>query len=221
MTIDQAFRLCLYVIDKEMRGSLTGNQFNLLAPIAQLEVMSELLGNEELLNERGVPPYGYNFNRKIDTYLRPLVIGPVTVTVDSSGNWTYPENFIWPDAVHKADYTPIRIVDADQFPDVKINTIHPPTAEYPVLVLRNPQGYCDPITLGSFKMSYLRKPDDPYWAYTVSNDEEVYTGSGSVDFQLHYLAHPRIVRNILSKVGVNLSALEITAYAESQNQIKP
>jgi hypothetical protein len=221
MTIDQAYRTCLYIYNKNKSGTFTGQQFNLLAPIAQLEVLGELLGNEQLLNERGVPPYGYGFNRKIDTYLKPLLTQPVTITVLGSGLWDYPEGFIWPDAVYKSDFTKIRVVDEDQFAAVKQNTIHPPTAEYPVIVLRNGQGYCDPNSLASFKMTYLKKPDDPYWAYTVSNDEQIYTGSGSVDFQLHYLVHPKIVRNILKKVGINLSLAEVTMYMENQDQIKP
>lgn len=218
MTIDQAFRFCLYVINKEQRGSLDAAQFNLLAPICQLEVMSILLGNEENLNERGVPPYGYKFNRKIDTYLQPLIIGPVTVNVDSSGNWDYPEGFIWPDSVHKTDYMRIKIVDSDQYPDIKKSEIHPPTSDYPVIVLRNPQGYCDPVNLGSFRMSYLKRPDDPYWAFVVVNDVEVYTGSGSVNFQLHELAHLKICGKILEKVGVNLSEAMITQYAMEKDQ---
>lgn len=216
MNINQAYEFIQYVANKKQRGIITPDQFNLLAPIAQLETISNLLGNEELLSPSGVPPYGYKSNLKIDTLLRPLVTGPVTVTVDSSGNWNYPDGFIWPDAVHKADYTPIEIVDSDEFPNKKISVIHPPAAEYPVLVLRYPQGYCDPNNLVSFKMSYVKMPTDPYWAYTVTNDEPVYQASGSVDFAINALGHLRICMKILQAVGINLDMLQITAYATAK-----
>lgn len=215
MSIDTAYKFCLYCINKNQAGSFTGAQFNLLAPTAQLELISNLLGNEELLNNRGVPPYGYKSNRKIDTLLRPLVVTPETITVAGDGTWAYPEGFIWPDVVHKTNFYPIKIVDSDEYPDVKTSVIHPPTTDYPVIILNYPLGFCDPITLGTFKMGYLKMPVDPYWAFSVVNDVEVYSPSGSVDFALHPMAHLRICMKILQSVGVNLDmAGLVTAYAQ-------
>lgn len=213
MTIDQSYRFIQFVTNKEQRGDIKPADFNLLAPIAQLELISNLLGNEELLSPSGVPPYGYKSNRKIDTLLRPLVAGPSTIVVDGSGNFNYPEGFIWPDAVHKADYTKIRIVDSDEYPDIKQSAIHPPTSDYPVIVMRYPQGYCDPINLASFKMSYVAMPADPYWNFTEANDEAVYVASGSVDFALHPIAHLRICMKILQHVGINLDMAQVMQYA--------
>lgn len=214
MTIDQAYRFIQFVTNKEQRGDIPPAQFNLIAPLAQLELISNLLGNEELLSPSGVPPYGYKSNRKIDTLLRPLVTGPITITVDGSGNFSYPSDFLWPDAVHKADYTKIRIVDSDEYPEVKQSVIHPPTSDYPVIIFRSPQGYCDPINLGSFKMSYVAIPTDPYWNYSDVNNEPVYVASGSVDFALNPIAHLRICMKILQHIGINLDAMQVTQYAK-------
>ena len=52
MTIDSALKFILYIINKEQRGSITPTEFNLLAPLAQLELISNLLGNEELLGHQ-------------------------------------------------------------------------------------------------------------------------------------------------------------------------
>jgi hypothetical protein len=297
MTINAAFEFILFIMNKEQRGSITPAQFNMLAPIAQTEVISKLLGNEHKLNERGVPMFAYKSNRKIDTILQPLMVGPELISPDSftitgitkanpgvitfssigdlqngdtiyisgvsgmtqvngntyvitdisgntaqlkttdgenvntsayttytsggtarNGSFTYPDGMLWPDAVHKLDWSPITMADTDEYPGLKTSDLHPPTTDYPVCVFRNPKGYIDPISLSNFRMSYLAMPDDPYWAYVVTNDEAVYTTSGSVNFAIHQLGHQWICQVILQAIGINLDATQITAYAQMKEE---
>lgn len=292
MTIDQAYQFCLFICNKEQRNSFTPAQFNLLAPIAQKEVISKLLGNEHQLNERGVPMFAYKSNRKIDTLLQPLMVGPDMITSDTftitgitkanpgvitfssigdlvngesiyisgvigmtnvngntyvitniSGNtaqlkttngdnlnttgfstytsggvarngaFSYPSGMLWPDAVHKLDWSPIKLADTDEYLMIKGSHLHPPSTEFPVCIFRNPKGYVDPINISNFRMSYLAMPADPYWAYVITNSEAVYTASGSVNFALHELAHQWICQVILAAVGVNLDATTVAQYA--------
>lgn len=301
MNINQAYELINFISNKSQRGTFPPAKFNMLAPICQLEVISKLLGNEQLLNEKGVPPYGYKSNRKIDTILRPLVVGPVLIepttytitavtkanpgvvtfsdigdltegspiyisgvigmtqlngnqyvvknfsgntaelwsTLDAKistlvfgtytsggtaydGSFEYPEGFIWPDAVHRLDYSPISVLDEDEYPARKVSALKPPSSDYPVCIFRGAKtaadspgtvrGFIDPLYI-NFRMSYLKMPVDPYWAYVVTNDEPVYTGSGSVDFSIHPIGHQRICQLILQAVGINLDEAAITQYA--------
>jgi hypothetical protein len=129
------------------------------------------------------------------------------------GGWDYPEGFIWPDAVQKFDGSLISIMDSDEYPHIKNSVIKPPTSTYPVIMFRDGRGFVDPFDV-SFRMSYVKTPVDPYWAYTVANDEPVYTGSGSVDFSLDPMAHLRICMKILQAIGINLDAAQISAYAQ-------
>ena len=292
MTIAQSYDFVNFCFNKEQRGTFPPAKFNLVAPIAQLEVTSKLLGNEQALNERGLPPYGYKSNRKIDTLLRPLVVGPTLITPDTfaitaitkanpgvvtfsgigdlsngdlvyitgvlgmtqvnggtymlanisgntaqlkttdvvnvnttsystyvsggtayNGSWSYPTDMIWPDAIHKIDYTKITAVDSDEYPGLKKSHLHPPSSDYPLCVFREPKGYIDPINIPAFRLSYLATPPDPYWAYTTVNDEPVYSGSGSVDFAIHPLGHQRICQVILQMVGINLDSAQLLQYS--------
>ena len=214
MTIDQAYRFVNFVSNKEQRGNIKPADFNLLAPICQLELIANLLGNEEKLTERAVPLYGYKSNRKIDTILLPLVTGPVGVNSDSMGEFVYPSGFIWVDSVYTPSNTvTMRIIDQDEYQHVKKSTIHPPSASYPIVIFRQPKGYCEPNGTG-FQMTYVKMPTDPYWAYVVMSGEPVYTGSGSVDFAVHAIGHLRICMKILQAVGINLDAIQIMQYAK-------
>lgn len=213
--INSIFELVNTVSNKEQRGSITPARFNLLAKTAQTEVISELLGNNQNLNERGVPPYGYGSNRRVNESIRPLVYGPIDIVIRSNGDFDYPYGYIWPDSVSKTDFTPFAaILEADQYPRIKHSTIKPPTLDYPVMVFRNPYGFIDPYSIGAFKMSYVKRPPDPVWAYDVVNDVPVYNSGTSVQFTVNdVFCLTRIAMKILQYVGVNLDAAQVTQLA--------
>jgi hypothetical protein len=213
MTIDLVFQIVMYIANKEMRGDIPPAKFNLLAKVAQLEFMSKRIGNIQIMNQQGVPQYGYESTWRIHEDLRPFVYGPVTVPIRTDGNFDYPYGYIWPDAIHKNDFRPIDRITSDQYPFLKHSQISPPAADYPVCILRNPYGFIDPYSIGSFGMSYVKTPPDPVWGYTVVNDVPVFNAATSVDLMIPPMSYLEIVLLVCQHVGINLSALQITEYA--------
>jgi hypothetical protein len=221
MTIDEAYSLCKYVANKDQNGNtFKPAQFNMLAKVAQMDFISKRLGNVKLIGQSGSTPFGYQSNRKVHEDLRPLVYGPVGIHIQpNTGLFTYPYGYIWPDAVHKLDWTPIWEVATDEYPHVKKSTVIPPSSDYPVVVHRGAYGYIDPYTIGMFGMSYVKMPADPIWNYTVVNNEEVYNPIGSVDFQVSPNSHFELVLTILQMAGVNLDMPMLLQYADQKEQI--
>lgn len=213
MTIELVHDLVFYIANKDQRGNITPAEFNILAKVAQLEFMSTRIGNIKTINQQGVPPFGYESTWRIHEDLRPFVYGPVNILVRPNGDFDYPYGYMWPDAIHKNDFWPITRLTSDQYTFQKHNTITPPTADYPVCVLRNPYGFIDPYSIGSFGMSYVKEPPDPVWGYTTVNDAPVFNPATSVDLVIPPLCYTEIVMLILPHVGINLSALQITEYA--------
>lgn len=223
MNIDEAYRLCKYCANKDQSGNtFRPSDFNLLAKVAQLDFISDQLGNPKNLGPNGVLPYGYKSVRKISENLRPLVYGPIGIPIQpNTGLFQYPYNFLWPDAVHKLDWTPMREVTSDEYPNVKKNTVISPDEDYPIWIARGPYGFVDPYSIGTFGMSYVRAPRDPYWNYSGTSGQEVYVASGSVDFEVAPFlnAHFEICMRILAFVGVNLSVPDLlTAFAEMKQK---
>lgn len=218
MTIDEVYRLVNYVANKTQSGNtFTPSQFNLIAKVAQLEFINKRLGNIKAIDPRsGTPPFGYKSTRKVDVDLRPLVYGPITIPINSSGNFTYPDGFMWPDAFHKTDFKPITEVDSDEYPHIKHSTFEPPTADYPVLIFRNPYGFIDPYNIGNFSMSYVKTPPDPIWGYTEQSGVAVYNAAASQDFTVNPYtnAHYEICCIILAHVGINLSVDQLVGFAK-------
>jgi hypothetical protein len=213
MTISLVYDICLYISNKEQRGDIPPAKFNLLAKVAQLEFMSKRIGNIQIMNQQGVPQYGYESTWRIHEDLRPFLYGPITIPIRSNGDFDYPYGYIWPDAIHKNNFWPIDRITGDQYPHRKHSTITPPTEDYPVCILRNPYGFIDPYSIGSFGMSYVKAPPDPIWGYTTVNDAPVFNAATSVDLQIPPMSYLEVALLVLSHVGINLSALQITEYA--------
>lgn len=217
MTIDEVYQLVNYVANKNQSGNtFKPAQFNLLAKVAQLEFISKRLGNTKALNPAGTPSFGYKSNRKVDEDLRPLVYGPITIPVTvNTGVFSYPDRYMWPDAVHKNDFNPITEVDSDEYPFVKNSTFQSPTEDYPIVIYRNPYGFIDPYSIGSFGMSYVKAPPDPIWGYSDVNNAPVYNPATSVGLSVNPYtnAHLEICLIILQKVGVNLDMATLMQYA--------
>lgn len=186
-----------------------------------MDFISKRLGNIKTIGPNGTPPFGYQSNRKVHEDLRPLVYGPIGIPITpNTGLFQYPYNYIWPDSVHKLDWTPIQELQSDEYPAVKKSSIIAPTEDYPVVVHRGPYGFIDPYSIGTFGMSYVKAPQDPYWNFTVVNNQEEYTQIGSVDFQVNPYtnAHYEICLLILQKVGVNLDMDKLLGYSAQMEQ---
>lgn len=219
MIIDRVFSLVKIVSNKEQRGDITPARFNVLAEMAQLEYMSKRVGNLNRISDRtGTPKFefGYDANWRIHEDLRPMIAGPETIPLDGQGNFNYPYGYIWPDAVHKIDMTPIKRITQDQYPHIKRSAIIAPSSDYPVVIFRGQYGFVDPYQIGSISMSYLKVPPLPVWGYGVVNNEPVFDANLSTDFSVPPMAANEIALIILQHLGIYLSSAEISAFAASK-----
>lgn len=216
MLIDIVFQLVNFISNKEQRGNISPSQFNVLARAVQLEYISKRIGNIKIINERGVPAFGYESTWRIHEDLRPLIFGPISIPVQPSGAFAYPYGYVWPDAVSTNDYRPIRRLTEDQYPFVKSSDIVPPTAKYPVMIMRGQYGFIDPYSIGSFMMSYLKLPPDPVWGYTPINEVPVFDAGLSTDFSVTALSINELAMLILQHLGINLGSEEISQYANTK-----
>jgi hypothetical protein len=217
MIIDTIYQLVQYIANKEQRGDIPPGKFNLLVKTAQLQFISKRLGNAQI-TPGGVPTSGYQSSWIVNEDLRPFVYGPIEIPISNKGNFEYPYGYIWPDAWHKNDFAPITRINADQYPFIKRSHLIPPDEDYPYIIFRNPYGFIDPYSIGSFQMSYLKYPPDPIWGYTLVNDVPIFNTSTSVDVFVDPLSYLELTLMILQNVGVNLSSDLVTQYAVAKEK---
>lgn len=223
MTIDESYRFVNYVVNKEQQGEITADQFNLLAPIAQLSVINTRL--QPKYDDKGTLIKGFGVTDKLREDFRPILKNPQTIVV-STGIAAYPADYLYMDAMTTAAGRIITEATPDEIAVLNHSQIKFPSATYPKYVIEQNGFNIYPTSITSIKLAYLRKPLTPIRNYTLANDRSVYAVTGGVigggasqDFELDVLVHLEICANILSAVGLNLSLDKVVGYAEAMKQM--
>lgn len=215
MTIDEAYRLTSFVINAEQQGKLTADEFNLLAPIAQLSVINNRLQPE--YDDKGRLVKGMGVNDKIREEFRPILKNPQVIAV-SSGLAPYPVDYIYMDSMTDSAGKPITEAHGDEIAVLNQSQIKPPSVAFPKYVIHQNGFNIFPTSITSIRLAYLRKPVTPFRNYTLTNDRAVYNASGSQDFEIDVLAHLAICHQLLLAVGVNLNLDKVVAYAAAMKE---
>jgi len=220
MTIDQAFQFINFCCNKNQSGNISPSQFNMLAPLMQISVINELLGIDQKYQPHSpVPNYGFGISQKVREELRPIMVKPTTTAV-ASGIAVYPPDCLYLNAnITASDSSLITEATSDEIAILNKSVIKPPTATSPKFSVYSDGIYIFPSSITSIKLSYVRRPATPVWAYTITNDVPVYTSSGSQDFELAETSHLLICMKILQAVGVNLNLDQVTAYAMQKEAV--
>jgi hypothetical protein len=98
-----------------------------------------------------------------------------------------------------------------------------PTTTYPIYVYERKKLYVYPQTIQSgIQATYIRKPMDPVWNFTLSGNAYVYNPDTSINFELHDAEQTEIVLKILLYAGVVVkdpTIIQVAAQQVQQEQI--
>lgn len=219
MTIDEAYRLVQLVYNKNQSGNIKPDDFNNVAPIAQLSIINQVLGNEQQYQPNlELPKYGFRSSQKISEDLRPLVAPPSTIAL-SSGSGIYPTNSLYLDTViETSSGALVRPVEYDEAMILNTSVVRPPIVGKAIYYVLGNTINVLPVSIASIKVSFVATPTPPKWNYTIVNQQPVYSASGSQDFQIGSLLHLRVCHRILQYFGLNLLMSEIVNAATQFEQ---
>jgi len=222
MTIDQAYRFVNYVANKKQYGYIKPDDFNLLAPQAQISVVMNAYGNPKTYqNGRPIPIIGHSMTTKTQDDLLPLLKrddngGAGFPTVNNELD--YPIDYLHIDTLERLDvssFDSFSHLSTSEIIKRRTSHVQPPTTRFPAVAF-----YSDKIrvypNLTDVVIVYIRTPVDPVWAYTLVGINPVYDSVNSTQFELPIDKHNEICMFILQNIGINLSHNELTQYAKMQ-----
>jgi len=97
-----------------------------------------------------------------------------------------------------------------------------PTTTYPVYVYERQKLFVYPQTIQSgVEATYIRKPMDPVWNFTLSGNAYVYNPDTSINFELHDAEQTEIVLKVLLYAGVVVkdpTIIQVAAQQVAQEQ---
>jgi hypothetical protein len=226
VSIDTVYQRVLAILNKENRGYVTPQEFNLFANQAQLEIFEQYFFD---LNQYGRLP-------KNDTEYSdlPKIINEKLSKFKKSASVSYmTDHFHLPSDLHKLgtviynNTTPVEQIDKKNLLEYQLSKLTAPTTDNPVYVqnIANASGHWGlivyPTTINTnISITYVRKPNAVNWSYQTVAGNALYNASGSTDFELHESEETNLVLKILLYAGVSIKDPNIAQLADAKETKK-
>jgi|8_EtaG_2_1085327.scaffolds.fasta_scaffold24752_2 hypothetical protein len=242
INVDTVYQKVLALANKEQRGYITPQEFNLFANQAQMAIFEQYF--YDLNQFRRVPGNDTNYADMVSLLEQKIQIfehyaDPLTTTnwedVDSPGEYSLPNapNNIYRISQIIVDGKNVEIVNSKDFNNFANSPLTKPTDSRPIATVTrvgiagnpSPEGVLRVSKFGDLEMWYIRKPVDVNWGYTVftggqSNIDALYNPGISTDFELHASDQGELVNRILGLAGISIQKPELTQVAAGLEQGK-
>lgn len=228
-SIDENFKLVKYIIKKNLNGDVSDASFNMLINQAQLSYLSHLIGGTETYQQgRPISRVEIGNNQHIAQKLSPFIDTPELLTVDSNGNAVFPTDMIVVNAMFKVNATtPSSREYAGRIKWVKQDNLYShlddpidPVADNPIYLIEKNKFQFYPLSLGNAKISYVKKPANVVWGYTIdSNSRHVYNAGTSTNLAWGEIDQMEIIARVVKIIGVNLNAASVVSFANEMKTI--
>ena len=216
--IDTVYQRVLSIANKEQRGYITPQEFNLLANQAQLEIFEQYFHD---INQFGrLPGNKTEYSDMIDNInekLKPFQNYQTAMSVSSSsigvldsnlhklGKVTY--NQATGTGSTSTFHIEIEEIDQGQLAEMELSPLTRATIERPYYVRKTAtQILLFPAasfaSSGNVFYNWIDKPAKVEWTYTVVNGEALYNSTNVVDFELHASEETKLVIKILELAGI-------------------
>ena len=228
MNVNDMYRICQFAINKAQNGYLTPSEFNLIINQAQISYQDYLLGEfQQYQYGRPQARINYSQNENIRQRLSPLITESTLAINGTSGEATYPNDYVQADAVRTSTFARVRYVQQDSLYSYYNSEIDP-IATNPIYLLEPTGLQFYPKTLGTAVLTYVKDAPEIVWAYTTVSGRPVYaatqTGAGvtpttgTVQPVWDNVDLLEIIARALKLVGVSLQIGQVEQYANQVTQ---
>ena len=206
ISIDTVYQKVLVFANKEQRGYITPQEFNLFADQAQMEIFEQYFYDLNQLsrvhgNSEEYADIKHNIQEKIAIFENTSSISGGTINASD----LYRLGTVY------ANNREIEEVQQNEILYINQSLLARPTAERRVYVrIADNKILIYPTGLTSANCTYIKKPTKPSWGYVVVNGNAMYDSSNVTNFDLHFSEESELVYKILKFAGVAMKRDDIT-----------
>tara|TARA_R100000808_G_C2123949_1_gene134580 strand:+ start:53 stop:748 length:696 start_codon:yes stop_codon:yes gene_type:complete len=208
VNIDTVYQRVLLLANKEQRGYITPQEFNLFANQAQMDIFEQYFydlnqflktpGNDTLYAD----PVTI-LQDKIELFHKSTTIGP------GSNPFDLPSDSYRLGQVRYNNTTLGYGVDVErsshrQFMVARNTPLGKPTLSRPAYYMKDTRIIVNPSSIDKIDINYIRRPEAVKWAYTVVQGKAIYNSTNSTNFELHDSEEVELVFKILELAGITL-----------------
>ena len=202
VSIDTVYQKVLAFANKEQRGYITPQEFNLFADHAQKEIFEQYFydlnqfirvsGNSEEYSD-----IIHNINEKIAVFEKVSAINNGIIAED---------DIFRLGTVIANDNTIVEEVQQDDILEMNMSPLTKPTDSRPVYVRTgfNTMSFYPASYSFTGTCTYVKKPSKPNWGYVVHNETALHDPTNKVDFELHPSEENELVYKILKFAGLSM-----------------
>tara|TARA_R100000781_G_C4078468_1_gene126904 strand:+ start:254 stop:976 length:723 start_codon:yes stop_codon:yes gene_type:complete len=229
VNIDTVYQRVLSIANKEQRGYITPQEFNLFANQVQMDMFEQYF-------------YDLNQFRRVQgsfessTDMISIIEDKISIFEEVDGanamsnypiagnamRMTIPSDVYRITRVEAGGAQAERLNNNDFNDVVDSGPLTKPSEPRPVYNLRKSQlrinngAPVNPSNTGC-GMFYIRKPKTVKWGYVVLNDKALYNSNTSVNFELHPSEETELVIKILSLAGISIEDMALYQIAEAED----
>ena len=221
ISVDKVYQQVLALANKEQRGYITPQEFNLLADRAQMDIFEQYFYDENqadrnLKNSTQFSNVDEMLDEKISIFKQ---VGTITVV---AGVGTLPAGLYRLGIVYRTNSE----IEFEQLTEeemlyIRKSPLTKPTSQFPAYYRGTAATIKIFPNIGAVSCNYIRRPAVAKWGYVVVNEKALYNAGTSTNFELHKSDESELVYKILSLAGITIHKPGLGTYGDQQitNQI--
>tara|TARA_R100001463_G_scaffold57701_2_gene109984 strand:- start:281 stop:967 length:687 start_codon:yes stop_codon:yes gene_type:complete len=215
--VDSVYQRVLALANKEQRGYITPQEFNLIAPLAQMEIFEQYFydQNQADRNVKNSTEYS-NVDEMLDEKISPFKLSTALAPL-GGGIHGLPGGLYRLGTV----YRPGSMIEIEQLSEeemmyVRKSPLTKPTAKFPAFYRLNKTQVQVYPNVPQVAANYIREPKRPIWAYVVVNEKALYNAGAHQDFEIHPSDMSELVFRILALSGITIAKPGLGTYGDQQ-----
>ena len=226
ISVDTVYQRIQSILNKENRGYLTPQEFNLFANQAQLEIFEQYFF--DLNQYERLPKKDTEYSNLVKTINERISNFKTSARL----SFTLPY-FSMPSDMHKLgtviynSTTPVEEIDQKNLLEYTLSPLTAPSTTNPVYIqnIKTSDSVWSitvyPSTIQSLiTATYIRKPVDVSWAYQTVVGNALYDSTNSTNFELHNSEESVLVIKILLYAGLSMKEGDIVQVADNKDTKK-
>ena len=220
VSVDTVYQKVLAIANKEQRGYITPQEFNLFADHAQKDIFRQYFYDLERF-ERRVDEMSDLINDKISIFKIFSGAGDVT-SLTSMGDFY---KVLQVTKQFSGEYTGgvAQQIQYEDYHQIMSGNLTMATKTRPVFYIKDGQIHIHPKNTPDMENSirYIRKPHPPNWTYVITGESAMFNSDvpGFMDFEIHESEETLLVIKILQLAGINIKDPALVQLA-SQEEVK-
>ena len=224
VNVDTVYQTVLAIANKEQRGYVTPQEFNLFANHAQMEIFEQYFYDENQFSR--IPGNSTEYSDMLDLLKEKIsLFKRVGVLPVSNGQAFLPMGLYRLGNVYNNAYGNYKLeeINENELKNME-HSIVAPTTQRPVFVTggntnnvsnRVINVYPANNSIAALRITYVRQPMSVNWGYSVIDEHALHDPTASTNFELHASEQSSLVMKILSLAGISLKDNTLYQVGES------